>query len=76
MEKKSKISADFIGMSENHVHELRYFLNLVRTNINGFGSIKIDVKRNQVYRISCTLEGKPIKFQGPANEENFKYYEP
>jgi len=69
MEKKSKITADFLGMTQNHVQELRYFLDLVRTNDNGFGSVKIDVKRNLVYRISCTIEGKPINFNDVQNEE-------
>jgi hypothetical protein len=71
MDERLKIVCDYFEMNEDQIQELRYFLNLVRTKDNGFGNVKIDVKRNLVYKISCTIEGKPIKFGDPTSEENF-----
>lgn len=62
MDEKLKIICEYFDMNENQIQELRYFLNLVRTKDNGFGNVKIDVKRKQIYRLSCTIEGKPINF--------------
>jgi hypothetical protein len=68
MDEKINIICEYFDMNEDQIQELRHFLNMVRTKDNGFGNVKIDVKRKQIYRISCTIEGKPINFNDVQDE--------
>lgn len=63
MDIDAKLVADYFDMSEAQVEELRSRLNILRADDCGWGSLTIDVRRRQVYRISHLVEGKPVVFK-------------
>lgn len=56
------IVAGWLGMTVEQAEELKNRLEILKTDTGGFGSLRIDVKRWQVYRISHVVEGKPSVF--------------
>jgi hypothetical protein len=56
------IVAGWLGMTVEQAEELKNRLEILKTDTGGFGSLRIDVKRWQVYRISHVVEGKPVVF--------------
>ena len=63
MDENIKFICDYFDMSPDQIKELRNFLYLVRKKDNGFGYMKIDIKRKQVFKLSCMIESKPIIFK-------------
>ena len=59
---ESQIVANWLGMTVEQAEELKSRLEILKTDNGGFGSLMIDVKRWQVYRISHVVEGKPVVF--------------
>jgi hypothetical protein len=60
---ESQIVADWLGMTMEQAEELKQRLQVLKKDAGGFGSLRIDVKRWQVYRISHVVEGKPVVFR-------------
>lgn len=56
------IVAGWLGMTVEQAEELKHRLEILVADNGGFGSLRIDVKRWQVYRISHVVEGKPSVF--------------
>ena len=65
---ESQIVANWLGMTVEQAEELKSRLEILKTDNGGFGSLRIDVKRWQVYRISHVVEGKPVVFNEPKGE--------
>lgn len=63
MDNDAKLVADYFDMTPSQVEELRLRLNILRADDCGWGSLTIDVRRRQVYRISHLVEGKPVVFK-------------
>jgi len=59
---EAQIVADWLGMTVEQAEELKSRLETLRTDNGGFGTVRVDVKRWQVYRISHVVEGKPVVF--------------
>jgi len=60
---EAQIVANWLGMTVEQAEELKSRLEILKTDNGGFGSLRIDVKRWQVYRISHVVEGKPVVFR-------------
>lgn len=54
--------AAWLGITEAQAEELRFRLNQLCSEGEGFGSVRVDVRRSQIYRISVVVEGKPMVF--------------
>ena len=65
---ESQIVANWLGMTVEQAEELKSRLEILKTDNGGFGSLRIDVKRWQVYRISHVVEGKPVVFNEGKGE--------
>lgn len=65
---ESQIVANWLGMTVEQAEELKSRLEILKTDNGGFGSLRIDVKRWQVYRISHVVEGKPVVFNEAKGE--------
>jgi len=52
--------SSWLGILPDQLKELRLRLNQLRIDPDGFGSIKIDIKNHKTYRISMTVEGRPL----------------
>ncbi|PKN85595.1 MAG: hypothetical protein CVU46_10520 [Chloroflexi bacterium HGW-Chloroflexi-8] len=63
MDIDAKMVAEWLDMTVSQIEELRVRLNLLRADDCGWGSLTIDVRRRQVYRISHLVEGKPVVFK-------------
>jgi hypothetical protein len=59
---EAQIVASWLGMTVEQAEELKNRLEILRTDNGGFGTVRIDVKRWQVYRISHVVDGKPVVF--------------
>lgn len=59
----AEMVANWLGMTAEQAEELRFRLQILKADAGGFGSLRIDVKRWQVYRISHVVEGKPVVFR-------------
>lgn len=60
---EAEVVARWLGMTAEQAEELRYRLQILKADAGGFGSLRVDVKRWQVYRISHVVEGKPVVFR-------------
>ncbi len=60
---EAQIVAEWLGMTAEQAEELKQRLQVLKTDNGGFGTVRIDVKRWQVYRISHVVEGKPVVFR-------------
>lgn len=69
---KSQIVADWLGMTVDQAEDLRNRLEILIRDNDGFGSLRIDVKRWHVYRISHVVEGKPSVFGEPKVERRME----
>lgn len=58
-----EVVSEWLGMTVPQCEELRYRLNLLRSAEEGYGSVRIDVRRSQVYRMSHQVDGKPVVFR-------------
>jgi len=56
------IVAGWLGMTVEQAEELKNRLEILKTDTGGFGPLRIEVKRWQVYRISHVVEGQPVVF--------------
>jgi hypothetical protein len=65
---EAQIVADWLGMTTEQALELKNRLEILKKDAGGFGSLRIDVKRWQVYRISHVVEGKPVVFNEGKGE--------
>ena len=57
---ESQIVADWLGMTVEQAEELKFRIQELKSDSGGFGTVKIDIKRWQVYRISHVIEGRPF----------------
>jgi len=60
---EAQIVANWLGMTVEQAAELKSRLEILKTDNDGFGTVRVDVKRWQVYRISHVVEGKPVVFR-------------
>jgi hypothetical protein len=65
---ESEIVANWLGMTVDQAEELKHRLEILIADNGGFGSLRIDVKRWHVYRISHVVEGKPSVFNDGKGE--------
>jgi len=65
---EAQIVANWLGMTVEQAEELKSRLEILKTDNGGFGSLRVDVKRWQVYRISHVVEGKPVVFNEGKGE--------
>lgn len=65
---EAQIVANWLGMTVEQAEELKSRLEILKTDNGGFGSLRVDVKRWQVYRISHVVEGKPVVFSEGKGE--------
>lgn len=76
MDRNEILAAQYLGMTTDQISELKNCLEMVRNTKNGFGNIKIAVKRQQVYNFTYTVETKPSflkKFESHKVDEIEKF---
>ena len=59
----AEMVAAWLGMSVDQARELKSRLSELKLDNRGFGTVRLDVRRWQVYRISHVVEGKPVVFR-------------
>ena len=57
---EAQIVADWLGMTVEQAEELKFRIQELKSDSGGFGAVKIDIKKWQVYRISHVIEGRPF----------------
>lgn len=60
---ESKIVADWLGLTVDQAEDLKHRLEILKMDNGGFGTLRIDIRRWVVYRISHVVEGKPSVFR-------------